>query len=160
MHQVSFDCGLCAHSVKQSLAIAACCPVVARRASCTICFRTLPGSHNCSDCQGELLQSERAWLQCMFVKLAHAAKIHCEKQHLNYWFRYAENVIKPGAQQAADKLDDTAKQVRDELPKKADEASDKIKQQTKQAADKARDTANNPPDLQGRAKKATDKLGQ
>ncbi len=72
----------------------------------------------------------------------------------------AENVIKPGAQQAADKLDDTAQQVRDELPKKADEASGEIKKQTKQAADQARDTANNPPDLQGKAKKAADKLGQ
>ena len=75
-------------------------------------------------------------------------------------FLSAENVIKPGAQQAADKLDDTAKQVRDELPGKADEAAGKIKQQTKQAADQARDTANNPPDLQGRVKKATDKIGQ
>lgn len=75
-------------------------------------------------------------------------------------WNFAENVIKPGAQQAADKLDETAQQVRDELPKKADEASGKIKQQTKQAADQVRDTANNPPDLQGKAKQATDKLAQ
>lgn len=72
----------------------------------------------------------------------------------------AENVIKPGASQAADKLEDTAKQVKQELPKKADVASDKVKQQTKQAADQVRDKANNPPDLQGKAQKAADKVGQ
>ena len=72
----------------------------------------------------------------------------------------AENVIKPGASQAADKLEDTAKQVKQELPKKADEASDKVKEQTKQAADQVRDKANNPPDLQDKAQKAANKVGQ
>ena len=50
--------------------------------------------------------------------------------------------------------------MKDELPKKADQASGEIKKQTKQAADKTRDTANNPPDLQGKAKKAANKVGQ
>ena len=72
----------------------------------------------------------------------------------------AENVIKPGAQQAAGKLDDTAKQVKNELPKKADQASDQVKQQTKKAADQARDAADNPPNLQGKTRQAADKLGQ
>lgn len=86
--------------------------------------------------------------------------MQCTAAYTECDWNLAENVIKPGAQQAADKLDETARQVRDELPKKADEASGKIKQQTKQVADQARDTANNPPDLQGKAKQATDKLAQ
>lgn len=73
---------------------------------------------------------------------------------------HAENVIKPGAQQAADKLDETAKQVKEELPKKADEASDKVKQQTKQTADQVRKQADSPPDLQGAAQKVANKAGQ
>lgn len=69
-------------------------------------------------------------------------------------------MIKPGASQAADKLENTAQQVKQDLPRKADEASDKVKQQTKQAADQAREKADNPPDFQGKAKQAADKAGQ
>lgn len=83
------------------------------------------------------------------------------QSHVNTALRTsAENVIKPGASQAADKLEDTAQQVKQDLPRKADEASDKVKQQTKQAADQAREKADNPPDFKGQAQKAADKVGQ
>ena len=70
----------------------------------------------------------------------------------------AEDVLKPGAKKAADQLEQGAQQTRDQLPGAAVKASEKLNKGASTAADKARQQADNPPDLKGAAKKATDKV--